>query len=93
MANLILGWQPWGNTKSVIASDSEYMCGAPGSWRDFSARLMQFLPLTGVVLMAVAADDRSAFLLPASAPKGLNLEKVFLVGILPDSGVEWGRRH
>ena len=69
MTSLILGWQLWGNTKSVIASDSEYMCGAPGSWRDFSTGLTQFLPLAGVDLMAVVADDRSALPPPASVPK------------------------
>ena len=91
MANPILGWQPWGNTKSVIASDSEYMCGAPGSWRDFSTRLTQFLPLAGVGLMVAVAGSRSALSLPASVPQELNLKRVFLVGVLPDLGVEWGR--
>lgn len=55
--------------ESAIVLYSEYMCGAPGSWRDFSARLTQFLPLTGVGLVAIVVSGRSALLLPASAPK------------------------
>ena len=70
MANPILGWQLWGNVESAIVPYSEYMCGVLGSWRDFSARLAQFLPLTGVGLVAVVVGVWSALLLPASAPKG-----------------------
>ena len=32
------------------------MCGAPGSWRDFSTRLTQFLPLAGVVNLPLIFD-------------------------------------
>ena len=62
-----------------MVSYSEYMCGTPRGWHDFDARLTQFLPLTGVGLVAIVAGVRSALLLPASAPKGLNLKRVFWV--------------